>query len=167
LACANTRHLTRGEFHYHELAPVLLKGWVEPVRAYQVTLLGDACLKNQRYELALDFLRQAQVGLNKENSARFYAAETYRLLGEACLRSNPESDEAEHCLLEALKLAREQQANSFELRVCLSIVDLYQCRKTAEKRGTFFSQLQETYARFDEGFDTLDLVQARTKLRAV
>lgn len=135
--------------------------------SYSLTLLADACLKNQRYELALDFLRRAQVGHNKENSARFYAAETYRLLGEAYLRSNPELDEAEHYLLEALKLAREQQAKSFELRVCLSIVDLYQCRKTAEKRGTFFSQLQETYARFDEGFDTLDLVQARTKLRAV
>ena len=36
LICANTRRLTRGEFRYRDLAPVSLKGWAEPVRAYQV-----------------------------------------------------------------------------------------------------------------------------------
>jgi len=36
LICASTRRLTRGEFHYRDLGPVALKGWAEPVRAYQV-----------------------------------------------------------------------------------------------------------------------------------
>jgi len=36
LICASTRSLTRGEFHYRDLAPVSLKGWAEPVRVYQV-----------------------------------------------------------------------------------------------------------------------------------
>ena len=36
LICARTRRLTRGEFHYRDLAPVLLKGWLEPVPVYQV-----------------------------------------------------------------------------------------------------------------------------------
>ena len=36
LICASTRQLTEGEFHYRDLGPVLLKGWVEPVRVYQV-----------------------------------------------------------------------------------------------------------------------------------
>ena len=36
LICARTRHLTRGEFYYRDLAPVQLKGWLEPVPVYQV-----------------------------------------------------------------------------------------------------------------------------------
>lgn len=131
--------------------------------SYSLSLLGDACLKNEHYEQSFGFLRQAQTTLNEENSARFYAAETYRLLGEAHLRSNPESDQAEHYLLKALKLAREQRATSFELRICLSIFDLYELRKTAEECPL---QLEEIYGRFNEGFDTPDLVRARTKLRA-
>jgi class 3 adenylate cyclase/predicted ATPase len=132
--------------------------------SYSLSLLADACLKNQRYEQSLSFLKQAQIRLNEENSARFYAAETYRLLGEAYLRSNPKLDQAEHYLFKALKLACEQQAKSFELRVCLSIFDLYELRQTAEKCPL---QLDEIYGRFDEGFDTPDLIRARTKLRTV
>ena len=36
LICASTHRLTRGEFHYRDLGLVALKGWAEPVRAYQV-----------------------------------------------------------------------------------------------------------------------------------
>jgi class 3 adenylate cyclase len=36
LICASTHRLTRGEFHYRDLGFVALKGWGEPVRAYQV-----------------------------------------------------------------------------------------------------------------------------------
>ncbi|SDH07878.1 Predicted ATPase [Bradyrhizobium sp. Rc2d] len=36
LICASTRRLTGGEFDYCDLGPVALKGWAEPVRAYQV-----------------------------------------------------------------------------------------------------------------------------------
>src|SRR5262245_66535101 len=50
-------------------------------------LLADACVKNERYEQAFDFLDQAQSRLDQENSERYYAAEIYRLLGEAYLRS--------------------------------------------------------------------------------
>ena len=36
LICASTHRLTGGKFHYRDLGPVALKGWAEPVRAYQV-----------------------------------------------------------------------------------------------------------------------------------
>ena len=85
-------------------------------------LMADACIKNKRYGQALDFLKQAQLRLNEENSERFYAAEIYRLLGETYLRLNQNLDQAEHYFCKGLEVAREQKAKSFELRVCLSIV---------------------------------------------
>src|SRR5215475_9473143 len=64
--------------------------------SYSLGLLADACIKNKRYGQAFDFLEQAHLNLDKENSARFYAAEIYRLLGETYLRSNQKVDRAEH-----------------------------------------------------------------------
>ena len=130
--------------------------------SYSLGLLADACIRNQRYGQSLDFLKQAQFKLDQGNSGRFYAAETYRLFGETYLRSNQDLDEAEYYLSKALKVAREQQAKSFELRACLSLFDLYELRQNAEKCR---SQLGEIYGRFSEGFDTPDLVRAKARLR--
>ena len=124
--------------------------------------MADACIKNKRYGQALDFLKQAQLRLNGENSERFYAAEIYRLLGEMYLRSNQDLDQAEHYLCKGLEVAREQKAKSFELRVCLSMCDLYELRPDADKCR---SQLDQIYRTFSEGFDTFDLVRAKARLK--
>jgi predicted ATPase len=79
--------------------------------SYALGLLADACIKNERYGQAFDFLEQAKLRLGEENSERFYAAEIYRLLGETYLRSRRDLDQAEHYLFKGLKVAREQRAN--------------------------------------------------------
>ena len=129
---------------------------------YVLGLLADACIKNERYGQALEFLDQAQLRLDEENSERFYAAEIYRLLGEAYLRSHQNLDQAEHYFSKGLKVAREQKAKSLELKLCVSIYDLYELRKDADK---YRSQLGEIYGSFSEGFDTADLVRAKTRLK--
>ena len=129
---------------------------------YSLGLLADACIKNKRYGQALDFLKQAQLRLDEENSERFYAAEIYRLLGEAYFRLNQNLDQAEHYFCKGLQVAREQKAKSFELRVCLSMCDLYELRQNADKCR---SQLDEICGSFSEGFDTFDLVRAKARLR--
>ena len=129
---------------------------------YVLGLLADACIKNERYGQALEFLDQAQLRLDEENSERFYAAEIYRLLGEAHLRSNQNLDQAEHYFSKGLKVAREQKAKSLELKLCVSIYDLYELRQNADK---YRSQLGEIYGSFSEGFDTADLVRAKTRLK--
>ena len=96
--------------------------------------------------------------LEEENSERFYAAEIYRLLGEAYLRSDQDLDQAEHFFVKGLKVAREQKAKFFELKLCVSIYDLYDLRLNADK---YHSQLGEIYQFFSEGFDTADLVRAK------
>jgi predicted ATPase len=134
------------------------------LESYSLGLLADACIKNERYKQAFDFLEQARLKLDDDNSTRFYAAEIYRLLGETCLRSNQKLDQAEHYFSKGLKVAREQKAKSLELKLCVSIYDLYQLRQrqNAEK---YHSQLGEIYGSFSEGFDTTDLVRAKARLK--
>jgi predicted ATPase len=134
------------------------------LESYALGLMADACIKNKRYGQALDSLKQAQLRLNGENSERFYAAEIYRLLGETYLRSNQDLNQAEHYFCKGLEVAREQKAKSFELRVCLSMCDLYELRPDADKCR---SQLDQIYRSFSEGFDTFDLVRAKARLKHV
>jgi tetratricopeptide (TPR) repeat protein len=129
--------------------------------SYILGLLADACIKNERYGQAVEFLNQAQTRFDENDSERFYAAEIYRLLGEAYLRSSQNFDLAEHFFRKGLKVAREQKAKSFELKICVSIYDLYEMRQNADK---YRSQLGEIYGVFNEGFDTADLVRAKARL---
>ena len=129
---------------------------------YTLGLLADACIKNECYEQALDFLDQAQLRLDEESSERFYAAEIYRLLGETYLRSRQELDQAERYLSKGLKVARDHKAKSLELKLCVSIYDLYEVRQRAD---TYRPQLGEIYASFSEGFDTTELVRAKARLK--
>jgi class 3 adenylate cyclase/tetratricopeptide (TPR) repeat protein/ABC-type transport system involved in cytochrome c biogenesis ATPase subunit len=177
----------RGFVHYLAMA-LILRGWasaqqgevekgiaeiqvgLEKERAtdallfesYTLGLLADACIKNERYEQAFEFLDQAQLRLDQENSERYYAAEIYRLLGEAYLRSRQDLDQAERYLCKGLTVAREQKAKSLELKLCVSVYDLYELRHNAD---TYRPQLGEIYGSFSEGFDTADLVRAKAKLK--
>ena len=129
--------------------------------SYTLGLLVDACIMNKRYGQALEFLEQAQLRLEDEGTERFYAAEIYRLLGETHLRSNQDLDQAEHYFSKGLKVARKQNAKSLELKLCLSMCDLYDLETNADKGR---SQLGEVYKSFKEGFDTADLVKAKARL---
>jgi len=130
--------------------------------SYTLGLLADACIKNERYGQAFDFLDRAQLRLDEENSEHFYAAEIYRLLGETYLRSRRDLDQAERYLCKGLRVAREQKAKSLELNLCVSIYDLYELRQNADK---YRSQLGEIYGSFSEGFGTTDLVRAKARLK--
>jgi predicted ATPase len=130
--------------------------------SYTLGLLADACIKNERYGQAFDFLNQAQSRLDEENSERFYAAEIYRLLGETYLRSGQDLDQAERCFCKGLEVAREQKAKSLELRLGVSIYDLHERRQNSDRCRP---QLGEIYRSFSEGFDTMDLVRAKARLK--
>ena len=128
--------------------------------SYSLGLLADACIANKDYKQALEFLRQAQLRLDDENSGRFYEAEINRLLGEAHLRSG-HLDQVEQYFSNGLEIARAQKAKSLELKLCLSICDLHDLTRDAD---TYRSQLGEVYGLFSEGFDNPDLVRARARM---
>src|SRR5215471_11790820 len=131
------------------------------LETYALGLLADACIRNKHYGQAFDFLEQARLRLDDKNSERFYAAEIYRLLGEAYLQSGQNPDQAKYFFNESLKIAREQKAKSLELRTCLSMCYLYEATENADK---YRSELRDIYASFREGFDTADLVKAKAML---
>ena len=70
--------------------------------------------------------------------------------------------DAEANLCKAIEVARHQQAKSWELRAAITLSRLWQSQgKKAEARQL----LAEIYDWFSEGFDTLDLIEARTLLK--
>ena len=67
------------------------------------------------------------------------------------------------CCQESLKVARAQQAKSWELRTTISLYRLRQQQNRSEEaRG----DLQEVFQWFQEGFDTPDLIDAKQLLDA-
>jgi class 3 adenylate cyclase/predicted ATPase len=96
---------------------------------------------------------------------RWCESEVHRTAGEITLMS-PEPDEtnAEAYFDRALAIARGQQAKSWELRAAISMARLwYDQGKQDEARGL----LAPVYGWFTEGFDTLDLKEAKALLDAL
>ena len=93
---------------------------------------------------------------------RWYEAEVNRIAGEIALLS-PERDtaKAEASFERALAVARQQQAKSWELRAAMSMARLWRDQR---KRQQAHDLLAPVYGWFAEGFDTLDLKQAKALL---
>ena len=88
--------------------------------------------------------------------------EAYRLRGILLLRQAvPDAARAEVCFQQALAIARQQQAKSWELRATLSLSRLWQRQG---KRTEAYDLLAPIYGWFTEGFDTADLQEARALL---
>jgi predicted ATPase len=89
-------------------------------------------------------------------------AEIHRTAGEIALMS-PERDaaKAEAHFEHALAVARQQQAKSWELRAATSMARLW---SDQGKRDEARQLLAPVYGWFTEGFDTLDLKEAKALL---
>jgi predicted ATPase len=93
---------------------------------------------------------------------RWYEAEVHRTAGEVALKS-PKRDaaKAEAHFERALAVARQQQAKSWELRAAMSMARLW---RDQGKRDEARELLAPVYGWFTEGFDTLDLKEAKALL---
>jgi predicted ATPase/class 3 adenylate cyclase len=89
-------------------------------------------------------------------------AEVHRFAGEIALMS-PERDaaKAEDYFLRALAVARQQQAKSWELRAAMSMARLWRDQGKLQQAREL---LAPVYGWFTEGFDTLDLREAKALL---
>ena len=89
-------------------------------------------------------------------------AEVNRIAGEiALLSSEPDAAKAQAYFERALSVARQQQAKSWELRAAMSLARLWRDQR---KRHSARDLLAPVYGWFTEGFDTLDLKEAKTLL---
>jgi predicted ATPase len=159
----------------------------ELLRPYFLGLLAEAYGKAGQAEQGLIVLAEA-LATAHNTGERWWEAELHRLKGELLLIQaagkgdsppappetamvtevdiggpgrSPLRIEAETCLLQALEIARGQQAKSLELRAALSLSRLWhrQGKGDAARR-----LLAEVYAWFTEGFDTADLKEAKALL---
>ena len=96
---------------------------------------------------------------------RWCEAEVNRIAGEIALLSpEPDVAKAEAYFVRALAVAREQQAKSWELRAAMSMARLW---RDQGKRDEARDLLAPVYGWFIEGFDTLDLKEAKALLDAL
>jgi predicted ATPase len=93
---------------------------------------------------------------------RWCEAEVDRVAGEVALTSvEPDAAKAETYFERTLAVARQQQAKSWELRAAMSMARLW---RDQGKRDKARELLAPVYGWFTEGFDTLDLKEAKALL---
>jgi predicted ATPase len=93
---------------------------------------------------------------------RWCEADIHRTAGEiAVMSAEPGAADAEAYFERALIVARKQQAKSWELRAAMSMARLW---RNQGKRQQAHDLLAPVYGWFTEGFDTLDLKNAKTLL---
>jgi len=118
-------------------------------------------------QLELNFLDDARASLDEaftfvdETNERYWESELFRLKGELMLQDGQIST-AEACLLRAIDIAQMQSAKSLELRAVMSLSRLW---SKQGKRVKAKKLLEEIYNWFTEGFDTPDLIKAKTLLK--
>jgi class 3 adenylate cyclase/predicted ATPase len=106
-------------------------------------------------------IREA-ISASDATKERWFEAETNRIAGKIALKSpDPDAANAEAYFERALAVARQQQAKSWELRAAMSMARLW---RDQGKRDEARELLAPVYGWFTEGFDTLDLKEAKALL---
>ena len=86
----------------------------------------------------------------------------FAIAGEIALKSpKPDESKAQGYFDRALAVARQQQAKSWELRAAMSLARLW---RSLGKPQQARELLAPVYGWFTEGFDTLDLKEAKALL---
>jgi class 3 adenylate cyclase/predicted ATPase len=102
------------------------------------------------------------IAMIETTKERWFEAEVHRMAGEIALMSpEPDAAKAETYFERALAVARVQQAKSWELRAAMSMARLW---RDLGKRDEAHALLAPVYGWFTEGFDTLDLKEAKVLL---
>jgi predicted ATPase len=92
----------------------------------------------------------------------WHEAEVHRSAGEiALMPPEPDAPKAEAYFQRALEVARRQQAKSWELRAAMSLARLWRSQGNSQQARELIAPL---YGWFTEGFDTLDLREAKALL---
>ena len=141
----------------------------ELAQPFWLALLAEQHGKAGQVEKGLHLLSEA-LELAHGREARLWEAELYRLQGEFLLRQAPGKGDkviaqteidAQTCFRQALDIAHRQRAKSLELRAAMSLSRLWQRQG---KKTVACQMLTAFYTWFSEGFDTVDLPEARALL---
>ena len=114
-----------------------------------------------QFDLAWQAINEAQT-IVQTSGERWFEAEVIRGAGEiSLLQPQPDAAKAEACFERALEVARQQEAKSWELRAAMSMARLWRDQGKPQQAREL---LAPVYGWFSEGFDTLDLKEAKALL---
>ena len=114
-----------------------------------------------QFEEACRHIAEA-IAAAEKTKEKWCDAEIHRTAGEIeILSPEPDAEKAEAHFERALGIAREQHAKSWELRAAMSMSRLW---RDQGKRERARDLLAPVYGWFTEGFDTLDLKEAKALL---
>jgi class 3 adenylate cyclase/tetratricopeptide (TPR) repeat protein len=128
-------------------------------RTHALTLLADACRIGGQPQVGLAHLAEAD-RLAHATQVKWVLSATVRLRGDLQLLANDRLS-AEASFLNALAIARRQNAKIFELRSAMSLACLW---RDHGKRQQAHDLLAPIYGWFTEGFDMRDLKEAKELL---
>lgn len=136
----------------------------EHTQPYYLALLAEQYGKLGNVERGLTMLAEA-LAIAERTGECWYEAELYRRRGELLGVRAERTTEAEAAFRRALGVARYQGAKSLELRAAMSLVRLWHRQEPGGGRCIeACRELAEVYSWFSEGFDTVDLIDARSLL---
>jgi predicted ATPase len=128
---------------------------------WYVSHLARACAGLARFDEAWRHIDEAFAAI-KQTGETWCESDVHRIAGEiALLAPEPDISKAEAHFERSLAVAREQQAKSWELRAAMSLARLWRDRGERSKAREL---LAGEYDWFREGFETLDLRQAKMLL---
>jgi predicted ATPase len=128
-------------------------------RGYWLSYLVEAHLAAGRLEEGMAAVHEA-LALSETQLDAFFDAELFRLQGEL-LRASGDAGAAEAAFRKALGIAHRHGARAFELRAAASLGRLLAGEGRASEALPALAAVYETYR---EGFETLDLKEARELL---
>ena len=129
-----------------------------------LTYLARAHAELGQCDDALRFIREAMT-MVETTRERWCESEVDRVAGEILLKSpQPDLAKAEGYLDRALTVARTQQARSLELRAAMSMARLWRDQGKPQQAREL---LAPVYDWFTEGFETLDLKEAKALLNSL
>jgi predicted ATPase len=149
------RMLTEG------IAAVRSAGGANVALPINLSFLAIALAGTGNFEGAWRCIGEA-IPMIEETGERWFEPEVHRSAGDVALKSQEhDALKAEKYFERALTVARQQQAKSWELRAAMSMARLWRDQGKPDEAREL---LAPVYGWFTEGFDTLDLKEAKALL---
>ncbi|MCH2451458.1 MAG: AAA family ATPase [Gracilimonas sp.] len=129
-------------------------------KAFAVTMspyLGAQYFRNGEYESALKWIEKILAHVNQTGS-HIHTAELFRIKGLTLQALGKPDETVEENLKYALELSKKQSAKTYELRCAADLAILWQKQGKINKANDL---LKGVYDWFSEGFDSVDLYEAR------
>ncbi|MCX6045130.1 MAG: BTAD domain-containing putative transcriptional regulator [Chloroflexi bacterium] len=142
-----SRHLAEAQLHFAGAT-------------YFLVSLSKRLAKQNHLELAWNLLDQA-FAMITDPAEHIWEAELHRTMGNLLWQQGNQIADVEACFVQAIEIARSQNAQFLELSATVNLCTLWQQQG---KHREAYQQIAQFYTRFAPGFEALDLNSLNTLL---